>query len=211
MQVTRVRPDPRASDCVIVDVDGARFAAVPVEAAKELGLAKGTELDEARRARLAYLGDVEGAKRVALRLLALRPRSVQEMLRKLRERGHNPSAVAEVVGRLEEQGLLDDAAFAEHFARVRSARGHGRGRLLSDLLARGVDRRVAERAIEGVLAAEGVDELEAARQLALKRIGQLKGQPREVVFRRVVAYLARRGYRGREAHEAVRALLTRGS
>jgi len=201
--VTRLRPDPRASDCVIVDVDGARFASVPVEALAQLGLDTGAELDEVCRDRLAYLGDVEGAKRVALRLLALRPRAVQEMLRRLRERGHNPSAVAEVVGRLEAQGLLDDAAFAEHFARVRSARGHGRGRLLTDLLVRGVDRRVAERAIDGVLAAEGVDELEAARALARKRMGQLSGLPREVVFRRVVAYLERRGYRGREVVDAV--------
>jgi len=186
-----------------VDVDGARFASVPVEALAQLGLDTGAELDEVCRDRLAYLGDVEGAKRVALRLLALRPRAVQEMLRRLRERGHNPSAVAEVVGRLEAQGLLDDAAFAEHFARVRSARGHGRGRLLTDLLVRGVDRRVAERAIDGVLAAEGVDELEAARALARKRMGQLSGLPREVVFRRVVAYLERRGYRGREVVDAV--------
>lgn len=203
MIVTRIRPDARASNCVVVDVDGARFASVPVEAVNELGLAKGVQLDESRRERLAYLGDVEGAKRVALRLLRLRPRSVQEMLRKLRERGHDPSAVAEVVGRLETQGLLDDSAFAEHYARVRSARGHGRGRLLSDLLARGVERRVAERAIDSVLAEDDVDELEAARQLALKRIGQLKGLPRDVVFRRVVAHLARRGYRGREVTEAV--------
>lgn len=203
MKVTRVRPDPRASDCVIVEVDGARFASVPAEVAKELGLAKGIELGEARRERLAFLGDVEGAKRVALRLLALRPRGVHEMLRKLRERGHDPSAVAEVVGRLETQGLLDDAAFAEHFARVRSAKGYGRGRLLSDLLARGVDRRVAERAIDRVLAHDEVDESAAVRQLARKRIAQLNGQPREVVLRRVMAYLARRGYRGREAMDVV--------
>jgi regulatory protein len=118
--------------------------------------------------------------------------------------------VAEVVGRLEDQGLLDDAAFAEHFARVRMARGHGRGRLLTDLLARGVDRRTAERAVDAVLDAEGVDELEVARTLAMKRIGQLTGYPRDVVFRRVVGYLARRGYRGREVGDMVAEVLGSG-
>jgi regulatory protein len=121
---------------------------------------------------------------------------VQEILRKLRQRGHNPSAVAEVVGRLEEQGLLDDRQFAEHFARVRSAKGHGRGRLLTDLLARGVDRRVAEGAIDRVLDAEGVDDLAMARALAEKRVRQLGELPREVLFRRVAAYLSRRGFQG---------------
>jgi len=208
--VTRIKSDPRASDCVIIDVDGARYASVPVEAVEELGLAKGVALEEGQRERLAYLGDVEGARLVALRLLGLRPRAVQEMIRRLRERGHNPSAVAEVVGRLESQGLLDDVAFSEHFARVRSARGHGRGRLLTDLLARGIDRRVAERAIDRVLEADEVDEQEAARKLAVKRIGRLKGLPREVVFRRVAAYLARRGYRGRDVLDVVEAAVRAG-
>jgi regulatory protein len=169
---------------------------VPADDATRLGVQQGLELDLERRERLAYLADVEGARRVALRMLGTRPRSVQEMLRKLRQRGLNPSAVAEVVGRLEEQGLLDDRQFAEHFARVRSAKGHGRGRLLSDLIGRGVERRVAEGAIDRVLAAEGVDDVAMARALAEKRIRQLGDLPRDVLFRRVAAYLIRRGYQG---------------
>jgi regulatory protein len=207
MLVTRVRPDPRAPDCVVVDVDGARFACVPAEEANRLGIEQGIALDEERRERLAYLADVEGARRVALRMLGTRPRSVQEMLRKLRQRGLHPSAVAEVVGRLEEQRLLNDREFAEHFARVRSAKGHGRARLVTDLLARGVDRRVAESAIDRALDAEGVDEMVAARALAEKRMAQLGNLPRDALFRRVVAYLGRRGYRGRDVLDAVQEIL----
>jgi regulatory protein len=180
---------------------------VPADEARRLGIARGLELDEERRSRLGYLADVEGARRVALRMLGIRPRSVQEMLRKLRQRGLNPSAVAEVVGRLEEQGLLDDRQFAEHFARVRSAQGHGRGRLLTDLLARGLDRRVAEGAIDRVLDAEGIDELAMTRALAEKRLRQLSRLPRDVRYRRVAAYLHRRGYRGTVVHEVLGALL----
>lgn len=208
MRVTRIRPDPRAPDCVVIDVDGARFACVPADEARRLGVEPGIELDDERRDRLAYLADVEGARRVALRMLGTRPRSVQEMLRKLRQRGINPSAVAEVVGRLETQGLLDDREFAEHFARVRSAKGHGRSRLLTDLLARGVDRRLAEGAIDRVLDAEGVDEVAAARALAEKRIRQLGDLPREVLLRRVAAFLARRGYRGRDVLDVIDEVLS---
>ena len=209
MLVTSIRPDPRAPDCVIIDVDGARFACVPAEESKRLGVEKGTTLDEERRERIGYLADVEGARRVALRMLGARPRSVQEMLRKLRQRGLNPSAVAEVVGRLEEQGLLDDREYAEHFARVRSAsKGHGRARLLTDLLARGVDRRIAESAIDRVLDEEGVDEMRAARALAERRMMQLGDLPHDVLHRRMAAYLSRRGYRGREALDVVEQVLS---
>ncbi|MDH3479745.1 MAG: RecX family transcriptional regulator [Gemmatimonadota bacterium] len=203
MHITRLRPDPRAPDCLIVEVDGARFASVPADAVRDLGVEAGQTLDGERKERLSYLADVEGAKRVALRLLATRPRSVQEVLRRLRHRGHNPSAAAQVVGRLESQGLLDDRAYAEHFARVRGERGHGRSRLLADLLAKGVDRRLAERSIDKVLELEGGDQLAKARALAEKRVRQLGALPRHKLERRLLAYLARRGFRGREVRDMV--------
>ncbi len=203
MQVTGLRPDKRAPSCLIVEVDGARFASVPAEAARELGLETDQELRKETLDRLSYLADVESSHRVALRMLANRPRSVYEVLRKLRERGHNPSAAAEAVGRLETAGLLDDRAFSEHYARVRAAKGHGRSRLLADLLDKGVDRQLAERAIDRVLDAEGVEPLEQARALAEKRVRQLGALPAETLRRRVLAYLGRRGYQGREVTDMV--------
>lgn len=208
MRITRIKTDSRSPHCRVVEVDGARFATVPAEVVARLGLVKGLELDDGRRAKLAYAADVEGAYRVSVRMLGARPRAVNELLWKLRERGHNPSAAAEAVGRLEDQGLLDDARFAEHFVRVRSDKGHGPGRLIADLLARGVDRRVAERAVDGVLDSEGVDQLAQARALARKRAHQLRDQPRTAKRRRVLAYLRRRGFAGYEVTEIVDEVLS---
>jgi regulatory protein len=192
----------------VLEVDGARFASLPEEAVQELKLERGKDLDDALVERVSYLADVEASYRVSIRMLASRPRAVNEVLRRLRERGHNPSAAAEAVGRLEAKGLLDDQEFARHFARVRSARGHGRSRLLTDLLARGVERRLAERAIDETLDAEGVDEDAQARSLAEKRLGQIDGKlPPETKRRRVLSYLSRRGYRGREVIDLVDDLL----
>ena len=208
MRVTALRPDKRAPGCLIVEVDGARFASLPEEAAQALKLERGLDLDDAVVERISYLADVEASYRVSIRMLASRPRAVNEVLRRLRERGHNPSAAAEAVGRMEAKGLLDDQEFARHFARVRSARGHGRTRLLTDLLARGVERRLAERAIDETLDAEGVDESAQARTLAQKRLGQIDGRlPSETKRRRVLSYLNRRGYSGREVIDLVDELL----
>ena len=99
------------------------------------------------------------------------------MLRQLRNRGHNPSAAAEAVGRLEANGLLDDLEFARHFTRVRSGKGHGPARLIYDLLARGVDKRLAERAVYETMDEEEVDPMTQARQLAEKRSAQLGDLP----------------------------------
>ncbi len=210
MIVTALTPDPRQSGYLVVDVDRARYASLPLEVVHALGLAEGVEVQGDLADRLKRAADVEAAYTVAARLLAMRPRSVYELLARLRERGHNPSAAAEAVGRLEAAGVLDDATYARHFARVRAPRGHGPSRLLHDLLAKGVDRRLAERAIAEVLDADGLEGPAQARALAQKRMAQLKGlQPRQQ-RRRLLAYLARRGFRGREVQDMVTEVLRDG-
>ncbi len=210
MKVTGLKPDKRAPGYVVVEVDGARFASLPVDSVIELELEQDDELEGDRLDRLSYLSDVAAAYRVAVRLLASRPRAVNELLRRLRHRGHNPSAAAEAVGRLEAKGQLDDQEFARHFVRVRSAKGHGPARLLTDLLARGVERRLAERAIDSVLDAEDIDPTEQARALAIKRAGQLGSIPARAKRRRLIAYLYRRGFRGHEVMEFVNEVVGEG-
>ena len=203
MIVTALTPDPRQSGYLVVDVDKARYASLPLEVVSALGLKKGLDVQGELAERLKRAADVEAAYTVAARLLAMRPRSVYEVLARLRERGHNPSAAAAAVGRLEAAGVLDDANYARHFARVRAPRGHGPSRLLHDLLAKGVDRRLAERAIADVLDADGLNGTGQARALALKRAQQLKGLTPPQQRRRLLAYLARRGFRGHEIQDIV--------
>lgn len=207
MIVTALHADPRQPGYLVVDVDRARYVSLPLEVVHQLELAEGVEVEGELAERLKRAADVESAYQVAARLLAMRPRSVYEVLARLRERGHNPSAAAAAVGRLETAGVLDDAAYARHFARVRAPRGHGPARLLHDLLAKGVDRRLAERAIAEVLDADGVDAPAQARALAEKRMAQLGGVAPRQRRRRLLAYLARRGFRGREVQDMVSEVL----
>ena len=101
-------------------------------------------------------------------------------------------------------GLVDDVEFSRHFAGVRLSRGHSSPRILTDLLSRGVERRLAERAIEDVVDHEGVDSLETARTVAEKRLGQLGDDlPPDKLKRRLLTFLARRGHRGWEVREMV--------
>ena len=97
------------------------------------------------------------------------------------------------------------AEYARHFAGVRLGRGHGPPRILTDLLSHGVERRLAERAIEEVVDREGFDPMEQARLLVEKRLAQLGDLPRERLQRRLLAFLVRRGYRGWEVRDLVEA------
>jgi SOS response regulatory protein OraA/RecX len=69
-------------------------------------------------------------------------------------------------------------------------------------MAMGVERGIIDRAVAAHLRdSEGNGDVPLA--LASKRAAQLRDLPRQVKRRRVLAYLARRGFSGREVSEMV--------
>jgi len=206
MLLTGLAPDPRRPDYRLVEVDRGRFASLPAESLAGLGLIIGGEISQAVFARLQELADLEGAHRAGLRALARRAHARFDLRRRLLQKQHPPAAVDGALARLTAQGLLDDAQFARDYAGAKAARGRGPARLVRDLLAQGVERRVAEEAVRTALADEGVDPGVALRAVAEKRAKQLAALPPVVRKRRLAAFLARRGFQGAEVRSIVEAL-----
>jgi regulatory protein len=117
-------------------------------------------------------------------------------------KGHPRPAVEAAVERASGLGLLDDAAFTQSYVQTRAARGRGPARLTRDLLAMGVERGMIDRALAAEWP-EGSDRSRVPLALAAKRAAQLGDLPRPVKRRRVLAYLARRGFAGRDITELV--------
>jgi regulatory protein len=205
MLLTGLAPDPRRPDYRLVEVDRGRFASLPADSLAGLGLMLGGEISQAIFARLQELADLEGAHRAGLRALARRAHARFDLRRRLLQKQHPPAAVDGALARLAADGLLEDARFARDYAGAKATRGGGRGpaRLVRDLLAQGVERRVAEEAVRTALADEGVDPGAVVRVVAEKRAKQLAGLPAPVRKRRLVAFLARRGFQGPEVREVV--------
>jgi len=204
--LTGLAPDPRRPEYRLVEVDRGRFASLPAAALAGLDLVIGREINPLVLERLQELADIEAAHRAGLRALARRAHARHDLRRRLLQKQHPPHAVDEALARLEATGLLDDARFAIDYAAAKARRGRGPARLIGDLLAQGVERRVAENAVRTSLAAEGVDPAEAVRALAEKRARQLAGLPQPVRKRRLVAFLMRRGFSGAEVREVVEGL-----
>ena len=201
-RITALDPDPRRPEAVRVEIDGARFGAVPRELVSAEGLTVGRVLDDALQERLGAAADVEAAFRTVLRALEIRSYARGDLGRRLVRKGHPRPAVEAALERAGQLGLLDDAAFAQSYVQTRAARGRGPSRLTRDLLAMGVERSVIDRAVAAEWP-EGSDRSTMPLALATKRAAQLGSLPRQVKRRRVVAYLARRGFLGREISEMV--------
>jgi regulatory protein len=144
----------------------------------------------------------EAARFKALRLLERRPHAEREIARKLALRGFEDGTVARVVDRLKEHGLLDDDRFAHDFVRWRLAgRAEGRRLLAGRLIARGVERGLADRVAAEMLPEpeERALAVEAARKFVKRHpADDLKGR------RLLYAFLARRGFGADAIRRAVR-------
>lgn len=201
-RVTGVVPDVRHPAAVRIAVEGRLTWTVSRHDADALGVASGMVVDPPLRERLLAAADAEGAWRALLRHLERRPFARADLGRRLRRRSHPAAAVELALARADEAGLVDDLAFARSYAQTRSARGRGPSRLHRDLAAQGVAREVIEQVLRE-LWPDGEGPVELARTLARKRAGQLAGVAPEERRRRVLAYLARRGFAGATARRVV--------
>lgn len=78
------------------------------------------------------------ARSVALRLLARREHSRQELRLKLLQRKLEAPMIESVLDEYEQEGWLDDARFADVYSRQRMDLGYGPLRILAELQQRGV-------------------------------------------------------------------------
>ena len=132
------------------------------------------------------------AKNILLHQLS-RSMKTKQQLRLVLEKREIPDEVAiAVLDRFEEAQLIDDREFARAFVSSRLALGgKSRTAIARELRHKGV----AESIIEDSLASmTGEVEAELALDLASKRALRLEGLDRQVRYRRLTGFLARRGF-----------------
>jgi regulatory protein len=137
----------------------------------------------------------------ALRLLSVRSRSRYELRSRLLRAGYEMDEVETALVDLEGVGLVDDEAFARELAEHQRRKGLGRRAGLAALRGKGVDRDLAERTVDEV---QPEDDADIAFELASARLERLRSLSPDVLHRRLLSYLIRRGYEPVIARSAVR-------
>ena len=131
----------------------------------------------------------------ALNLLTARAYSARNLRRKLVQKGFPSPDVDSTIERLLGNGLLDDTRYAQQLARGRLlGPGASRRRIRQQLYQRGIQREVADAAIDSVIEEESVDLEAVIEKDARKKLATLSGLDLTVVRRRLYAHLARHGY-----------------
>jgi regulatory protein len=144
----------------------------------------------------------------ALRRLARRDHSEQELRRALARKGHEEEVVEHVVARLRRERALDDHRYAETYSRSRlSHHGLGRQRIRQDLRRRGVARATVEVGLKEALADVPEDPIVDA--LARRYwAAHTRDEPRRRL-QKLWGYLVRRGFPATLVHDRLQALWPR--
>ena len=206
MTISAITPIPRHPGRFEVLVEGKRYAPLSLDAIERLRLVVGgtvAGLEERIAGEAAQLKVYDRA----LNMLAFRARSSAELVRGLVRKGEVRELAERAVARLQEQGLLDDAAFAQSFTRAKVLGAKQSKRRVQQGLARkGVARSVSDAAIATVFEEEQVDQRGIVEEAARKKMRSLLKLDPVVRRRRLYAFLARRGYDGEDIRRVMAAV-----
>lgn len=124
------------------------------------------------------------------RLIAIRPRSQKEITDYLKRKSAPESLTARIVGRLAENGLIDDESFAHWWIEQRvTFRPKGKRALLAELGQKGVDREISERIV-----GQEIDETVLAQRAAEKKLKVFKNLPAPELRQKMTNFLLTRGF-----------------
>ncbi len=142
-------------------------------------------------------------KESALRFLARRDHSREEIRRKLLDKGYAPEEIANVVSSLAEKGLLDDARFARQMAFALA-----REKLLGP---EGILRKLLQKGIPAELIAESLRGLEGEFSVSARLRAAVEKKLRGRVLAKIslkekgnlMAYLRRRGFSWEDIYQVL--------
>ncbi|MHC4976399.1 MAG: regulatory protein RecX [Planctomycetota bacterium] len=148
--------------------------------------------------------EISSTQEDALDLLNKRAMSAGKLRRKLGTRGHEHEAIERAIQALERVGVIDDEAMArEYVERVLEKEPAWRAWLTAKLISREIEEPTASRIVEEVLS--GHSEGELIRRAIRGRLASMPASlSRESRYRRLGAYLSRRGFSEEGVTDALR-------
>lgn len=130
---------------------------------------------------------------IAVKLLAMRALSSEELRRRLARRGFPPEQIVATLAKLSAARYLDDVEYARAWARSRAhRRSLGPTRLAQELRAKGIAEGDITGALREAYTERGTREV--AEAAAMRRLPALRGLSPDVARRRLAGYLSRRGF-----------------
>jgi regulatory protein len=188
-KITRLVMGKNRNKRINVFLDGNFAFSLLAEVALKEGLKVGQELSDARVEALTGADRYQRCYNAAVRYLAYRPRSESEVRQRLQRHGFDSDCIEKAIGRLKEQGLVDDMAFAQFWKDNRESFSPRSRRLTRlELQRKGLNSDIIETVVNEL------DESESAYRAALGKARRLPVSDYQTFRRRMSEHLSRRGF-----------------
>jgi len=199
-RVTAIETQKTKKGRVNLFLDGAFAFSLSIPVASMAGLREGQELTSKEVEELKNDDLLHRSLNSALRFLGPRPRSETEVRNRLRRQGFEAHTIQQVIAKLKEQKLIDDADFARFWRENReNFRPRSRRFIEFELRQKGVDAETATEVTEGL-----DDELNAYRA-AQRKTATLAGLDYHNFRNRLSAFLKQRGF----SYEVINRIINR--
>jgi regulatory protein len=161
------------------------------------GLKADMQIEEERLAQIQEENEFSTAFELALNYVAKYKKTKKQLIDYLIKKGYLYPVAIKVVKKLEGYGFVDDNDFAKSYAQ-QGAKNKGKMLIKMQLRAKGVDKSIAENAVEEM------DEQPAANQLAVKYM-RSKELTKENLAK-CYSYLLSKGFSFESAQTAIKAI-----
>ena len=189
----------------VVCLDGEPGLTITEETYLRFGLSVGQVLDEAEQREIEMMDGVTRAREAALRLLNARMRSRKELTQRLAQKEYSDEVIDRVLDVLAQAGFVDDERFARAWVNDRlRLRPAGLALLRRELRRKGIADEIIGRIMKEH---EDDDEVERACSLLSRRKSRYAGLDPQVARRRMMGFLARRGFNGQTMYTVVKRML----
>ncbi|MDB5170299.1 MAG: regulatory protein RecX [Candidatus Saccharibacteria bacterium] len=187
MKITSIKQQVKRSNRYSVFVDEQYSFSLSESALLESGLASGRELTFAEVDDYKRLSADDKVYNLALRYVAMRPRSAWELSTYLQRKDAPESLTESIIQKLTDLDLLNDGKFAASFVHNRQLlRPTSRRKLILELK----QKRIAEEHIQSALEQNELSEADSLEQVIIKKRRQSKYQDDN----KLMQYLARQGF-----------------
>jgi len=141
------------------------------------------------------------AREIGMAYLNRRARSAHEVAQRLKQKEFSEEVIIEVLSEFKRLRFVDDHAYARRWIEARIEKATGARKLAQDLRRKGIAVDVIDE-----LLSEYSAQLEnpgRAVDLLRKQVWRYRSLEREKAQRRMLGFLARRGYNGKTAWESI--------
>lgn len=177
----------------VLYLDGIKSGNFFEESLFKFGIKEGSHLSEKEINQLKRFQKEGEAERVAINYLSYKPRSINEVRRKLWSKKISDVMIDITIEKMKNYGYLDDEKYTRGWIEERiRTRGFSSSKIKSELFLKGISKEIIENNLTEIYTPEL--EIKTAKRIAKKQMRKYKNLDEKVIRRRIINFLLRKGY-----------------